>query len=56
MGYSWWGFGQTGVTAMVDYLSKCKVPADPLNTDLYTVDKSNIAEYMAKQKATNGAF
>ena len=56
VGYSWWGFGQTGVTAMVDYLSKCKVPADPLNTDLYTVDKSNIAEYLAKQKAPPGAF
>jgi len=56
VGYSWLGFGQTGVTAMVDYLNSCQAPADPLYTDLYTVDKSNIADYMAKQKETGGAF
>lgn len=56
VGYSWWGFGQTGVTAMTDYLTTCKAPADPIFTDLYTVDKSNIAEYLKKQKDTGGAF
>lgn len=56
VGYSWWGFGQTGVSAMVDYLNSCTAPADPLYTELYTVDQSNIAEYMTKQKETGGAF
>jgi ribose transport system substrate-binding protein len=56
VGYSWWGFGQTGVQAMVDYLNTCTPPADPLYTDLYVVDETNIAEYITKQKETGGAF
>lgn len=56
VGYSWWGFGQTGVQAMVDYLNTCTAPADPLYTDLYVVDASNIADYIRKQKETGGAF
>lgn len=56
VGYSWWGFGQTGVEAMVDYLNNCTAPADPLYTDLYVVDESNIAEYITKQRETGGAF
>ncbi len=56
VGYSWWGFGQTSVTAMVDYLNQCKQPTDPINTELFVVDKNNIPEYIAKQKETKGAF
>lgn len=56
VGYSWWGFGQTGVQAMVDYLNTCTPPADPLYTELYVVDASNIAEYIRKQEETGGAF
>lgn len=56
VGYSWWGFGQTGVEAMVNYLETCDEPADPINTEVFVVDESNIDEYLQKQEETNGAF
>ncbi len=56
VGYSWWGFGQTAVTEMTSYLNTCKAPGKAIYTGLYVVDKSNIASYMKKQKATGGAF
>lgn len=56
VGYSWWGFGQTGVQAMYDLLNDCVQPADPIYTELFVVDGSNIAEYLRLQEETGGAF
>lgn len=56
VGYSWWGFGQTGVQAMYDLLNNCEAPADPIYTELFVIDGSNIAEYLTKQEETGGAF
>lgn len=56
VGYSWWGFGQTGVQAMYDLLNDCVTPADPIYTELFVVDESNIDEYMQRQEETGGAF
>jgi len=56
VGYSWWGFGQTGVQAMYDLLNDCVTPADPIYTELFVVDESNIDEYIQRQEETGGAF
>jgi len=56
VGYSWWQFGVTSVDVLMDYLTSCTMPPDPMYTKTYVVDRSNIAEYLAKQKETGGAF
>ncbi len=45
VGYSWYGFGQTAVDVLMNKILKGEDPPDPLYTDLFIVDESNIAEY-----------
>jgi ABC-type sugar transport system substrate-binding protein len=56
VGYSWYGFGRTAVDVLVDHIRNGVKPPDPLNTPLYTVDATNIAEYQQRQKETGGRF
>ena len=56
VGYSWYGFGRTAVDVLVDHIRNGVKPPDPLNTELYTVDASNIAEYQQRQRETGGRF
>ncbi len=56
VGYSWWGFGQTAVEVLVNKIQHNIDPPSQLYTELFIVDQSNIADYWAKQIATNGAF
>jgi len=56
VGYSWYGFGQTAVDVLMNKILKCEDPPDPMYTDLFIVDKSNIAEYQKKQKETGGRW
>jgi len=56
VGYSWYGFGRTAVDVLVNHIRKGVTPPDPLNTELYSVDASNIAEYQQRQRETGGRF
>lgn len=56
VGYSWYGFGQTAVDVLMNKILKGEDPPDPLYTDLFIVDESNIAEYQKKQKETGGRW
>lgn len=56
VGYSWYGFGRTAVDTLVDYIRSGTRPPDPLYTELFTVDRSNIAEYQRRQRETGGRF
>lgn len=56
VGYSWWGFGQTAVDVLVASIREGVQPADPMYTELFIVDETNIAEYVAKQAETGGRF
>ncbi len=56
VGYSWWGFGRTAVDALMNKITKNENPPDPLYTELFIVDESNIADYQKKQKETGGRW
>ncbi|WP_375573086.1 substrate-binding domain-containing protein [Ahrensia marina] len=56
IGYSWYGFGTTAVDVLVDYVRNGVEPNDPLYTDLFIVDESNIAEYAALDRETEGRW
>jgi ribose transport system substrate-binding protein len=56
IGYSWYGFGTTAVDVLVANLRDGVVPADPMNTDLFIVDETNIAEIAAKDRETGGRW
>jgi ribose transport system substrate-binding protein len=56
VGYSWYGFGRTAVDVLVDHIRNGTKPPDPLNTELYSVDATNIAEYQRRQRTTHGRF
>lgn len=56
VGYSWWGFGQTAVDVLVSSIREGTEPADPMYTELFIVDETNIAEYVDKQAKTGGRF
>ncbi len=56
VGYSWYKFGTTAVDVLVDKIRNGQDPKNPVYSDLFIVDKTNIAEYMKKQKDTGGRF
>ena len=56
VGYSWWGFGRAAIDVLVANIRDGVKPADPMYTDLFIVDQSNIASYVQKQKDTGGRF
>lgn len=56
VGYSWWGFGRSAVDVLVAKIRDGVDPADPMFTELFIVDQSNIADYMKKQADTGGRF
>lgn len=56
IGYSWYGFGKTAVDVLVEKIRDGKDPADPLNTELFVVDESNIAEYAQLDRDTGGKW
>jgi len=56
VGYSWYGFGRTAVDVLVDYIRRSVKPPDPLYTQLFVVDASNIADYQRRQRETGGRF
>lgn len=56
IGYSWYGFGTTAVDVLVAYLRDGTVPADPMNTELFIVDETNIAEIAARDRETGGRW
>ena len=56
VGYSWWQFGQTAVDVLVNKIKNNIDPPDPMYTDLFVVDESNIDVYWEKQISTKGAF
>jgi len=56
IGYSWYGFGTTAVDVLVDNLRNGTVPADPMNTELFIVDETNIKEIAAKDRETGGRW
>ena len=56
VGYSWWNFGRTAVDILCQKVSGATdIPAN-VNTPTYIVDETNIDEYQAKQKSTDGRF
>lgn len=52
VGYSWYEFGRTAVDVLVNYIQKKEKPADPLNTPLFVVDPSNVAEFLKREHDT----
>jgi ribose transport system substrate-binding protein len=56
IGYSWYGFGKTAVDVLVAKIRDGVDPADPLYTDLFIVDETNIAEYAALDRETEGKW
>ncbi len=56
VGYSWYGFGTTAVNVLVDKIRDGKDPEDPLYTELFIVDETNIAKYAKIDKETNGRW
>jgi ribose transport system substrate-binding protein len=56
VGYSWYGFGQTAVDVLMNKILRGEDPPDPLYTDLFIVDESNIAEYQKLQQETGGRW
>ena len=56
VGYSWWQFGQTAVDVLVKKIRDNIDPPNPMYTELFVVDESNIASYWQKQVDTNSAF
>lgn len=56
VGYSWWGFGRTAVDVLLDRIKRNVRPPALAAADLFVVDKTNIAEYLRKQKETQGRF
>ncbi len=56
VGYSWYGFGGTAVDVLMNKILKGEDPADPMYTELFIVDESNIAEYQKLQKDTGGRW
>ena len=56
VGYSWWQFGQTAVDVLVNKIRHDVDPPNPLYTELFVVDSSNIESYWKKQLETKGAF
>lgn len=56
VGYSWYGFGVTSVDVLMAKITEKKDSPEMLYTDLFIVDKDNIASYMQKHKETGGRF
>jgi ribose transport system substrate-binding protein len=56
VGYSWYGFGQTAVDVLVNYIRQGVKPPDPLNAELFIVDPANVASYQRRQHETGGRF
>jgi ABC-type sugar transport system substrate-binding protein len=56
IGYSWYGFGRTAVDVLVAKIRDGVDPADPLYTELFIVDETNIAEYAALDRETGGKW
>jgi ribose transport system substrate-binding protein len=56
IGYSWYGFGKTAVDVLVAKIRDGVDPADPLYTELFIVDETNIAEYAALDRETEGKW
>jgi ribose transport system substrate-binding protein len=54
VGYSWSGFGRTAVDVLVNYIRRRIKPPDPVNSELFVVDRSNVAEYQRKQREAGG--
>jgi ribose transport system substrate-binding protein len=52
VGYSWYDFGRTAVDTLVDYIRGGVKPHDPLYSDLFVVDQSNVNRYQAGQHET----
>lgn len=56
VGYSWYNFGRIAVDVLVDKIRNGKNPASPIFTELFIVDRSNIGDYIKKQRDTGGRF
>lgn len=56
VGYSWYGFGKTAVDVLVEKIRDGKDPADPLYTELFIVDETNIAKYAQLDHDTGGKW
>ena len=56
VGYSWWGFGQTAIDVLVAKIRDGEDPADPMYTELFIVDETNIGQYLSRHNETGGRF
>ena len=56
VGYSWYGFGKTAIDVLVEKIRDGKDPADPLYTELFIVDETNIASYAKIDRDTGGKW
>jgi len=56
VGYSWYGFGKTAIDVLVEKIRDGKEPADPLYTELFIVDETNIAKYAKIDSDTGGKW
>jgi ribose transport system substrate-binding protein len=54
VGYSWYEFGRLAVDVLTDAIRNGTKPADPIHTELFIVDQSNIAEMQRRQEETGG--
>jgi ribose transport system substrate-binding protein len=51
VGYSWHEFGTLAVDTLVDYIQRRIVPVDPIYTNLFVVDASNVTEFEQRRKS-----
>jgi len=56
IGYSWYGFGTSAVDVLVEYIRNGVEPVDPMNSDLFVVDESNISEIAELDRKTEGRW
>jgi ribose transport system substrate-binding protein len=56
VGYSWYDFGRRAVDVLFHYLRGHEKPPDPLFSELFVVDQSNIQEFQLRQRQTGGRF
>ena len=54
VGYSWYEFGRLAVDVLTNAIRNGTKPPDPVHTELFIVDQSNIAEMQRRQKETGG--
>lgn len=54
VGYSWYQFGRLAVDALTNAIRNGMKPPDPVLTELFIVDRNNIAEIQRRQKESGG--